>query len=370
MMKKNLLSLGLAFALFLGTITTSTAEEVYKIGAILPLTGNLAFLGEPGKNALTMGQEELRRKGINIDIKFYDSKADPKEGISAFYKAIDIDKVKFVLTTLTGVSLAVKPIANKKKIFQGIIAIYPAITKGSNYAMRFCYNAELEAKVILDYVEQKNMRKLFIMRSLDPVAEIEVRDYIRPSLESAGIKVEEETFNVGQKDFKAQVLKLRNSGIKTVILLGYGSDFPGILREMKNQMIFDDIQIIGGIGYIELPEHIEYELVKNAVFTVPSFYVSSIGGKIGKEFKERYKLKFNKDVTYDAAYTYDGLKILAEAFENVQNIEPKDIRDYILRKKTFQGVGGVLNFTPDGDVESSISLARYTKNMTWEKVVK
>jgi len=308
MMKKSLLSLGLAFALFLGTITTSTAEEVYKIGAILPLTGNLAFLGEPGKNALTMGQEELRRKGINIDIKFYDSKADPKEGISAFYKAIDIDKVKFVLTTLTGVSLAVKPIANEKKIFQGIIAIYPAITKGSNYAMRFCYNAELEAKVILDYVEQKNMRKLFIMRSLDPVAEIEVRDYIRPSLESAGIKVEEETFNVGQKDFKAQVLKLRNSGIKTVILLGYGSDFPGILREMKNQMIFDDIQIIGGIGYIELPEHIEYELVKNAVFTVPSFYVSSIGGKIGKEFKERYKLKFNKDVTYDAAYTYDGLR--------------------------------------------------------------
>ena len=167
MMKKSLLSLGLAFALFLGTITTSTAEEVYKIGAILPLTGNLAFLGEPGKNALTMGQEELRRKGINIDIKFYDSKADPKEGISAFYKAIDIDKVKFVLTTLTGVSLAVKPIANEKKIFQGIIAIYPAITKGSNYAMRFCYNAELEAKVILNYVEQKNMRKLFIIWIFD-----------------------------------------------------------------------------------------------------------------------------------------------------------------------------------------------------------
>jgi len=74
--------------------------EVIKIGAILPLTGNLSFLGTPGKNAIELFRKQ--NKTSKIEIKLYDSKAEPKTGLTVYRKAYDIDKTNFFITTLTG----------------------------------------------------------------------------------------------------------------------------------------------------------------------------------------------------------------------------------------------------------------------------
>ncbi|RKZ22128.1 hypothetical protein DRQ18_03210, partial [bacterium] len=52
-------------------------EKVIKIGAILPLTGRTAFLGEGERNALLLAVEEINKEGINgkkIELIIEDSK--------------------------------------------------------------------------------------------------------------------------------------------------------------------------------------------------------------------------------------------------------------------------------------------------------
>jgi len=339
-----------------------------RIGAILPLTGNLAILGEPGRNALTIGKEDLQAQGQNIDIKFYDSQADPTVGVTAFQRAADVDGLKFTLTTLTGVSSAIKPIANNRNIFQGMVAIAPNMVEGSNTAVRFCFNGADEAKAIINRIKSSDVKSVFILWSRDGATEPEVSQFLKPALSQSQIKFEEETFDVGQKDFKGQILKLKTSSIKDVILLGYGSDFPGILKEMSTQGLLDQVKVIGGIGYLELPAYLGYDLVKNAIFMSPAFLVQSEANDRSKDFMRRYKQRFSTEVTYDAAYTYDALMILADAFKNSGGTDPASVRSYILKKGTFQGVSGPLSFQANGEVLSPLTLARYNSSMSMEKV--
>ena len=175
----------------------SKGEKVIKIGAILPLTGNLAFLGQPGKNAILLMNEQLQKEHIKVNL--YDSKADPAVALNAFRKAVNVDNVKIFLTTLTGVSLAIKPVAKKEGVFQGIIAIYPRIAEDYEKAFQICYNAVEETKLIIDFVKRKRPNKVFVFASRDPITELQVKNDIVPFLKASGIKYQVEHFNIGDK---------------------------------------------------------------------------------------------------------------------------------------------------------------------------
>jgi branched-chain amino acid transport system substrate-binding protein len=96
--------IGLAIIVAIVGIWISTIKEkepkVYKIGAILPLTGNLAILGEPEKNGMSLAEEIINQQGgINgrpIKIIFEDSKGQPKEAVSIANKFINIDGIKII----------------------------------------------------------------------------------------------------------------------------------------------------------------------------------------------------------------------------------------------------------------------------------
>ncbi|HEY3329281.1 MAG TPA: ABC transporter substrate-binding protein [Capsulimonadaceae bacterium] len=345
--------------------TDSTNTGTQKVAAILPLTGSLSFLGVPGKNALLMASEKIKSLGkTKIDVQLYDSKADPKEAVTVAQKATEIDGANFLITTLTGPSLAIKPVAQQKKALQEVVAIYPEVAKDSNFALQACYSADQEAATIVHRVISGNIKQIFVMYSLDQVSDLEVRKYIRPQLEQAHVRVEEQTFQVGNKDFRSQVLRLKQSGIRNVILLGYGSDFPAALKEMADQGILDNIHILGGIGYLELPDYVSYNLVKNAVFTSPEFNVNPTGSQLRKDFVDAYKKRFSANVVpYDAAYTYDALMLLADALDNSKDKSPTGVREYILSKGSFDGVTGHWAFTKEGNLISPMAIASFDPKM-------
>src|SRR5947209_4316711 len=64
-------------------------------GAILPLTGNLASLGEPKRNAFLLAQDDVNADGgidgRRLDVRFEDNRGEPREGVSAFQKLMNLD---------------------------------------------------------------------------------------------------------------------------------------------------------------------------------------------------------------------------------------------------------------------------------------
>ncbi|MCG2757775.1 MAG: ABC transporter substrate-binding protein [Desulfobacteraceae bacterium] len=353
----------ITIALTFSACTTEKGKEpnAVKIGAILPLTGNLSFLGTPGKNAIELFKQQ--NKDNKAEIKLYDSKADPKTALTEFRRAYDFDNVRFFITTLTGVSLGVKPVAKDKRALQASIAIYPDIAAESDLAFQFCYNAISEATAICSYINDNAYQKIFVFASRDAVTEVELEKYILPSLKSAEVKCVVESFDVGTKDFKQIVAKFKASDASHAVLLGYGSDFQGILRELANQKLIDQVKVIGGVGYLELPNYIEYSLVKNSVFVSPKFLTQENNNELYNKFKGAYQKVYGIVPTYDAAYTYDTITAISSAAKNVSSLSPELVAEY-LKKNTIPGVTGPIAFTSSGQLKVDVVMAKYNRDFS------
>ena len=336
-----------------------TEKEIIKIGAILPLTGNLSYLGEPGKNVIQMLEEDMASN--NLKIQLYDSQASPKMAISAFQKAVQIDKIKIFLTTLTGVSEAIKPLAKNEGVMQGIIAIFPKIAEDNPLTFQICYNAENEINEIIKYLGNNGYKKVFVFQSRDAISKIEIEEYLGKFAKENSIKLVVEEFDIGSKAFSDIVSKYISSNAEIGILLGYGSDFQGILKEIASRKI-DDYKIIGGIGFLELPDYTTYEIVKNCVFTAPKAMIKGFENERFLAFKEKYKNRFNKEVTYDAAYTYDGLIAIMEAVNKLGSGDPNKISEFLLKNK-IAGITGEIMFSTKGTLVTEVGLARFNKEM-------
>jgi len=315
-------------------------KEAVEIGAILPLTGDLAFLGQPGQNALMLAQEKINSSGgiLNkkLDIKYYDSQGESKTAVTVANKAISVDKQKILFTTLTNASLAIKDVASNNGVLQLIIAIAPNIAKNGEYALQMCYSAKQEADEINQLIKNSDIKSVGIISSKDAASDEELEQYIIPFLKENNIDYFVEKFDVGQQDFKALATKTSQWKTSDIIILGYGSDFPNILKEITLYP-YKDFNIWGGIGFAEIPDNTPQTLLNNVTFVAPLVIQKQEGADFFKEYKERFKANY---VPYDAAYTYDAMMLLAKIINEKQSTDPSIIYKAMSDNVKYEGITG------------------------------
>ncbi|MEM4215062.1 MAG: ABC transporter substrate-binding protein [Candidatus Pacearchaeota archaeon] len=148
-----LLCLFLVSSIFVAGCAKKEKEEVIKIGAILPLTGNVAFWGQPVQKGMEFAAKEINSKGgINgkkIELRIEDSKGDATEGVIALNKLLNIDKVLTVSVHTTAVSNAVAPILEENKVPWIANAADPGLPLTYKYAFKTFYNAYDECKKLI-----------------------------------------------------------------------------------------------------------------------------------------------------------------------------------------------------------------------------
>ena len=91
----KLVLISVAFLVILsGGCVKKDGKEI-NIGAILPLTGDLAFLGEEIRKALTLRLKKVRQEGIISKKVFYedDQSLSPVAAVNATNKLIKSDKI-------------------------------------------------------------------------------------------------------------------------------------------------------------------------------------------------------------------------------------------------------------------------------------
>ena len=96
----------------------ANAKPVIKIGATLPLTGNLSYIGEGARNALNMVMEKWKNKDTKYDyqIVYEDDMVKPQQAAINTHKFIYMDKAKVVVSVFGVVDRPVDDIANQNKV--------------------------------------------------------------------------------------------------------------------------------------------------------------------------------------------------------------------------------------------------------------
>jgi branched-chain amino acid transport system substrate-binding protein len=350
------------FAILFWRIRQSPENEVLKIGAILPMTGRLAVMGEVEKNAMLLAQEDFNagQTGKKIEIIFEDGKGNPAEAVSAARKLLDLDKVDILLTSTTGATLAVQPIATQQKVNLIAFCMDPDVAKSSEYVIRYYEGIENEADAITKYFISRptENKKVGILYATVPVWEKVVNQIFLPFFASQQIPVAfKESYALNEKDFNTLVVKMKASGIDHLILLGYGFEYQGIFKPLADYQMLDKLQIIGGWGF--LYTNLEPKFVEGILVAGPEYVSKS--RQLGGSFLEKYFGKYGGHPNFDAAFAYNAITSIATYVSKQDAAQP--IKRLYAGKGNLSGVVGEYHFSPDGEMIVKTGIGRFNNGL-------
>ncbi|MBW2662126.1 MAG: ABC transporter substrate-binding protein [Deltaproteobacteria bacterium] len=320
-----------------------------KIGAILPLTGDIASYGKRAQKGIEIALEEINgsvQYHMKIAVDFQDGRGNAKESVTLMKKFCSINKYPVVIgAAASSVSLAMVPIANQYKILQiSPISSSPALTtKGGKYFFRVCPSDAFQAVILAEWMRELKIESvgiLFVNNSWG----ISLQDRFVEEFKARGGKIATvESCKDGDRDFRTQLSKIIASEPDALYSPTYGKE-GGIILKQTKELGFK--KKIFGSDVWSSPELLTSAGdAANGVFLVkPAEYK----GDAYQAFRDKYFAKYNEEPDVYAAYSYDVSMILARAFAAGKTAGP-ELCEYLLTMPAYDGVTGVTQFDDNGD---------------------
>lgn len=328
-------------------------EKEIKIGAILPLTGDLAVYGENAKNGINLYADEFNKKGgfdgQNVKLIYEDSQALPDKAVTAVQKLHKIDRVVAIIGDVaSSTTLAIAPIVNKNKIVVvSPAASSPDITTAGPYIYRVWPSDVFEADRMAEYVINNSINNIAIFYVNNDYGRAMLNEF-KSRLENKNIAiVTEENFEQNTTDVRAQLARIKNVNADFIYLISYPKDTIIILiqfRELglKSKILstssFEDPSVLKEVG----------EISEGAIFTSP--IPANQGEPVVSSFKKNYENRFHEKPGLVSDYGYDALMVVLEAIKISGKATREGVQEGITKIRDLNGATGAINFDENGDV--------------------
>ncbi len=363
-------TLAVLLGFLLSLISCSNNKDAITIGAVLPLTGSSASYGVYEQRGMMMAAAKINETGgINgkqIEIVYEDSKGNNQEALNA-YRKLRAQGIKILFTSMTGPSKVIKPLAIKENVLQVIFGMTDDLADGPSGVFRIYPGLSEEGRIFLDYVKMTNKKNVAIFYLDNDAYNYLVSNVLLPGLNQIGVtNIIKETFVSNKLEgLKTSLQKVRFFNPDILFIISYYGYVHQILRDIKTINLQSSAQIVGGL---DIPvaaftvQDFPFELVEGVVCVLPKFmfytYDNSYTSIEAKEFISRYKTQFNGLPTYDAAYGYDSVMVIAEAIKKSGYIDTKRITETIIGME-IEGVSGKIKILPDGNCQTDWLLTKF-----------
>jgi branched-chain amino acid transport system substrate-binding protein len=173
-----------------------------------------------------------------------------------------------------------------------------------------------------------------------------------------------ETYTTNDKDFSAQLTKIKKAGPDVVFLPNYYSEVP--LQVQQAHRLGLNVPFIGSDSWGS------EELLKLAGKEVEGFYFSThyaadAATPAATRFIQAYKAKYNSTPDDVAALTYDAFGLLIQAVKSAGKPDRQAVRDALARIPRHEGVTGSMQFKEgSGDpIKSAVILQIKNGKFAW-----
>ena len=346
-MKKIVGALSLAMASLLVLGCSGKSEDVIKVGSIGPLSGPVAVYGVECKNGIELAVEEINAAGgVNgkmLKIVAEDDEGNPEKSVSAYKKLTTKDGIKLVIGSLTsGCTQAITQLAQAQKVLQiAPAATAPAITDAGNFIFRTCFIDPFQGTVGGKFsYETLGSRKAAVLYDIGNDYSVGLTDNFVATFEALGGKiVAKESYATGDKDFNAQLTKIKNANPDVVYLPDYYGTVALIAKQLRAQGI--NTPIVGADGWDGMNNDNAGDEVLNGFYS-NHYATDSTEGAVQK-FVEAFQAKYNKVPNAFAALGYDSVYMLKDAIAAAGSADSEAVRD-ALEKTDGDYVTGHLTF--------------------------
>lgn len=345
-MKKILGIVGAAvLALVLASCSKAESNSV-KIGGIFPLSGQVAVYGVECKNGVDLAIEEINAAGgINgkpVVLVSEDDEGNPDKTVNAFKKLSTKDGVKVVIGSLTsGCTQAITTLSQASKVVQiAPAATAPAITDAGDFIFRACFIDPFQGTVGGKFAaETLGKKRAAILYDIGNDYSVGLADNFKIAFTKAGGSiVSEESYATNDKDFNAQLTKIKNANPDVVYLPDYYGTVALIAKQLRAQGI--NVPMVGADGWDGLTSNAGDEVLGG--YYSNHYAVDSTESAV-KKFVESFRAKYNKDPNSFAALGYDCVYLIRDAIVAAGAEDSIAVRD-ALAKTDGDYVTGHLTF--------------------------
>jgi len=350
------------FPIFLRAPASSAADpgvtdDQVLVGAIMDLTGHMAFLGKEIIHGAELFFRHSNEKGgvygRKIKLLVEDDMAQFPRALAAAKKLVERDKVFCFFSTLgQGSTDTIVPFLEKEKIplvapfSQSSALIHPP----KRYIFQATVSTELQGRLIIDFIVnhlKQPKSKIGTLVQADIYGEDLMKGLDRQA-KKYGIKfVAEERFKRGAVDFSPQLQRLRGAGAETIVLCTVIRETAAVLKEVKNMGW--PVQVIGPSATSDpVVLHLAGEASEGYISMSISELLTSDhpGVKLYKAVHEKYdpkhKIGAYSQMGFEAAMIFvEGLRLAGK------DLTRESLVNGLEKMKDYNVMGLSLTFGPD-----------------------
>lgn len=320
-----------------------SSEQVttVNIGAILPLTGQAAGVGQSAREGLLLAEKYINDKvliGKDYKIRFVieDGEGRPAKSLSALNKLLSSEECEIILSMISPVDLSILPIQKQKNFLLVSHASHPALSGVNELVFR-------HSQVV---AQEYALFESSIDGDWEHAAYIYINDDYGTALSNlikekhSTIALNEYSINSNEGVNKAAIDKLLKSSPKHIILNGSAP----LLTQVISTLSTNGYQgkIYASLGFVATGGDVTLKGLTNYIDFDLDLSSADLSQRLG---------------LVDASYDYNPTHLIflnttlwiSEAIKS-GNITPKEIAQYIRGMKTFVGIGETITLSQDNDM--------------------
>jgi len=349
------------------------ANPKIKVGVIAEMTGDMPAVGASCKNAALLAVKEINDAGglevggvkKKIELCLEDNAGKADQSASAAMKLItQQDVVAIIGPNASRYTIPAAEIAETSKT----VLITPWTTnpkttldattgKPKQYVFRACFIDPFQGRVVARFAfETLKAKTAAVLYDVASEYNKGVAEVFRANYEKLGGKiVAYETYTTNDKDFSAQLTKIKSAAPAVVFLPNYYSEVP--LQVQQAHRLGLQMPFIGSDSWGSA------ELLKLGGKDLEGFYFSThyasdSASPAAKKFIETYKKAYGAVPDDVAALTYDAFGLLFTAIKNAAKDDRESVRKALSVLPAYAGVTGDMTFREDSrdPVKSAVIL--------------
>jgi branched-chain amino acid transport system substrate-binding protein len=352
-----------------------------KIGLNTELTGEMPAVGASAKNAAELFVNEVNKTGgLDIGGKKYpltlaigDNAAKADQAASVAQRLISQENVIAMIgPDASACAIPAAEIAESLKCpMISPWSTNPKTTldaktgKPKQYVFRACFidtfQARVLAKFVLNKLEARTAAVLYDVASEAPNGQASL--FKETFEENGGSVVAFETYTTGDRDFSAQLTKIKAADPDVLFLPAYYNDVPLIAQQARRLGI--EARLVGSDAWSS-PEIIKLGGADIVDSYFCNHYSTQIATPVAQKFMNDYKVKYGMDPDDVAALTYDAFGLLCQAIKDSGKLDRQSIRDALAKIEKYEGVTGTMQFQGTGDpIKSAVILQIKNDQFVW-----
>jgi branched-chain amino acid transport system substrate-binding protein len=350
-----------------GSSSNKADSNEIVIGAVVPLTGDVATYGKSSEEALKLVEEQVNKEGIlggkKIKFSMQDDENDPTKSANAMQKLIDDDVVAVIGPLSSKCAMSAAPIATKEKtLMMTATATNPKVTtEGGEYVFRGCFTDPFQGTILAKFASTDLKAKTAaILYDKGNDYTVGLADYFEKGFKAAGgTIIESELYTGGDTDFKTQLTKIKDKNPDVILIPDYYSTVGLIAKQARELGI--TAAFLGADGW-DSPElyKIAGDAINGGYFT--NHYSPDDKSPKVVEFVNAYKAKYNGKVPDAlACLTYDGASLVVEAIKKAGTTDREAIKNAMTTLEA-QVVSGKVKFDKDRNPIKSIVVLKVNKD--------